>query len=199
MLQMKLLFSGHRYYRNLSDVKKSPQVTDRITRSASTRSAPLSESDQNGSIFVLNQRYAKHNVQFVRGQHFTKESLSAPTKARIDQEITGRNVLELTQSTLGNLKKAIAFADEFLDSGSLPSGKNWDDLYDYLLEKIEELSKEKSGYTGWIAFEVLTKYNDVGEDVLSIITSDGGSKRDGDESRLDYRKKAKTNTLRMIR
>ena len=56
-------------------------------------------------------------------------------------------MLELAQSTLRNLKKAIAFAEEFLDGGSLPSGKNWDDLYDRLLEKIEELSKEKSGYT----------------------------------------------------
>ena len=40
---------------------------------------------------------------------------------------------------------------------------------------------------------MLTKYNDDGEDVLSILTSDGGSKRDGDESRSDYRKKAKAN------
>ena len=101
--------------------------------------------DQNGSIFVLKQRYAKHNVQFVRGQHFTKEPLSAPMKARIYQKSTSRNVFELAQSTLRYLKKAIAFAEEFLDGGSLPSGKNWDDLYDHLLDKVDELSKEKSG------------------------------------------------------
>ena len=63
-----------------------------------------------------------------------------------------------------NLKKASILADEWLDKdGNLPSGKNWEDLYEYVLSNSSDISKENNQYTGWIAFEVLTKYNPEGK------------------------------------
>ena len=55
------------------------------------------------------------------------------------------------------------------DGEALPSGKSWDDLYDHVISKSSEISNEKSNYTGWIVFEVLTQFNDVGVNLISAL------------------------------
>ena len=63
-------------------------------------------------------------------------------------------------------------ADEWFDvRGNLLSGKTWEDLNDYILSMTHEIWKEKNTYTGWVTFEVLTKYISDGENVISALTS----------------------------
>ena len=89
-----------------------------------------------------------------------------------------------------NLKKASALADEWLDkNGNLISGKNWEDFYNYVIPKSTDISEENNQNTGWIAFEVLMKYNPEGENVISALTSNGDI--ESYTSRLDFRKKGK--------
>ena len=65
-----------------------------------------------------------------------------------------------------NIKKAMVIAEEWLNNGGLPS--TWDDLYEHIISQTSDISGEKTSCTGWIAFVLLTKYNDVGDEVLSI-------------------------------
>uniref|UniRef100_A0A6U5L0F0 Uncharacterized protein n=1 Tax=Corethron hystrix TaxID=216773 RepID=A0A6U5L0F0_9STRA len=183
--QMDLLLSGHRFYNRLFTIELSSNVTDR-----NVAAIPSSQNSADGSLFYLKNRYCTAKARFLRGKHFTKESLSSPTKTRPQDKITGRNVYDLAQSTLRNLKKVTAMAEEWLDDGKLPSGRSWDDLYDHLISKSDEMSKEKGSYTGWIAFEILTKYNEHGENILSLLNNEDAKKREG-EGRSDFRKKAK--------
>ena len=76
-----------------------------------------------------------------------------------------------------------------MDNGQLPSGKTWDDLYHHILSRSSEVSKERGPYTGCIAFELLTKYTDDGNNVISVLTADGDITEE--ESWSDFRKRDK--------
>ena len=77
-----------------------------------------------------------------------------------------------------------------MDDGEvLPSGKSWDDLYDHIISKSTEISNEKSNYTGWIAFEVLTRFNDVGVNLISVLAS--GKDVKDNCGHKDFRRKQK--------
>ena len=89
-----------------------------------------------------------------------------------------------------NIKKASAIAEEWLDDKVyLPSGKSWEDLYEHVISKSSEISNEKSNYTGWIAFEILEKFNDVGVNYISALTP-GEDGKDG-SGRADFWKKVR--------
>ena len=182
--QVDLLLQGHRYYSLLYDIKSKGQVTD---RDANVNQNPT--PDNNHTEFVIKEHFGGNGSCFVKGKHFNKESLVAPTKARKNEKVTGRNILDLALTVIQNVKKGCAMADEFMDNGQLPSGKSWDDLYQHILSRSGEISKERGPYTGWIALELLTKYNEDGENVISVLTSDGSIGED--ESRSTYREKDK--------
>ena len=142
----------------------------------------------------MKERYGQSNVRFILGKHFTRSSLSSPTKARLKEKVTGRYIYDLALTVIKNLKKASSIAEEWLDDdGNLPSGKNWDDLYDYVISQSHEISKEKNTYTGWIAMEVLTKYNPDGNNHISALTSDGNIT--DNNHRVDFRKNKKARNV----
>ena len=92
-------------------------------------------------------------------------------------------------------KKAVVRAEEYLSDGELPSGRIWDDLYAHvILKHTEQFPKDKT-FNGFMAFVCLTKYNDGGKNVLSVLdTNDSDNEDDiiGDStSRSSARKKAK--------
>ena len=82
--QVDLLLQGHRFYGMLYDIKPPTPVTDRNTE----------ESPDDASVFVLKERYGQSNVRFILGKHFTKSSLSSPTKARLEEKVTGRYIYD---------------------------------------------------------------------------------------------------------
>ena len=180
--QIKLLVSGHYKYRKLFNIELSSNIV-------TNRDADISNEDTNDEILVLKHIYANEK-RYVAGEDLTVQLLSAPTKARLSESITGRNIYDLARSSLKHLKKAIALADDWLNNGELPSGNTWDDLYSHLYDKSDDISGEKNGYTGWIAFAILTKYNDDNDDGIDLLNIDG-SGGDGDGSRRDFRKKRK--------
>ena len=101
-------------------------------------------SNDNGEVFVLKQRYSGPSQRYVRGVHFTKQSLSCSTKVRLTKKVCGRSMSHLALLVIRNLKKAGAVADEWIDDGGgLPSGKTWDDLYDHVISNTYEISTEK--------------------------------------------------------
>ena len=68
----------------------------------------------------------------------------------------------------------MALAVEWLNYGELmPSGRSWDDLYEYLFEKGDIISREKSAYTGWIGLVLLTQYNEEGNIAIDLFCADG--------------------------
>ena len=179
--QIKLVLDGHGRYSELYDKEAPPTITDRNTQNAS--------GNDDCNILVLKARFNEGN-RFVAGTNFNIATLSAPTKKRITELISGRNIYDLAMTALRNIKKALALAGEWLNDGDLPSGQSWDDLYLHLFEKGCEISKEKSGYTGWIGLCLLTQYNEEGNDAIDLFCVDG---RGGDDegSRQDFRKKQK--------
>ena len=112
--QVDLLLQGHRFYGMLYDIKPPTPVTDCNTE----------ESIDDASVFVLKERYGQSNVRFILGKHFTKSSLSSPTKARLEEKVTGRYIYDLALTVINFLKKASSIAEEWLDDdGNLSSGK----------------------------------------------------------------------------
>ena len=182
--QIELLLQGDRHYSLLYNIESSGQVTD--------IDADISQDptrDDNGTVFVIKEHYAGSGSRFVPGKYFTKETVVAPTKARQTEKVTGCNIMELAQTVIRNVKKNCAMVEEWLDNGQLPSGKTWDDLYHHILSRSSEVSNERGPYTGWIAFELLTKFKDDGNNVISLLTADGDITEE--ESRSDFRKRDK--------
>ena len=192
--QVSLLLKGHKVYKCLYDTEEGEQVTDRDS------SVPADiANDDDGKLFILKKRYSGGASTYVRGVHFNTESLSCPTKARLSEKVRGRNIFDLALTLVRNLKKAGAIADQWLDDGgNLPSGRTWDDLYDHVASKTIEISGEKHYYTGWIAFELLTKYNAEGINHISALTSNGDIEDDEHRSDFRRRKKAEKDTERGI-
>ena len=109
------------------EIPYSPQKVTNVTN----RDTQQTCADINCDLLVLKTRFSLSN-HYIAGVHFTVNSLSAPTKARPMDKITGRNIYDLAMSTIRNIKKAMAVTDEFLNNGDLPSGQTWDDLYHHL-------------------------------------------------------------------
>jgi hypothetical protein len=59
-------------------------------------------------IYVLKKRYAQSNQRYICGKHVTKESLSSPTKANINDKVTGQYIYNLALTVIRNLKKVSA-------------------------------------------------------------------------------------------
>ena len=72
--QVDLLLQGHRYYSLLYDIKSKGQVTDRDTDVSQDPTA-----DDNNTEFVIEEHFGGSGSCFIKGKHFTKQSLVAPT------------------------------------------------------------------------------------------------------------------------
>jgi len=190
--QVDLLLKGHGNYDRIFD-REFNMVTD-----LNQDRANADVSSQNSMLSLVIKDYFTtfdEINRYVSGKHFTKETICAPSKTKSHEKITGRAVIDLAKLCLKNLKKAVVRAEEFLSDGELPSGQNWDDLYAHvILKHTEQFPKEKT-FTGFMAFVCLTKYNDGGKNVLSVLaTKDADNEDDsiGDStSRSSARKKAK--------
>lgn len=186
--QIQLLFDGANFYRKLYDYTNMENETI-----DDAETCDVNETQQ----VLLKQRYGKdgkeshYSPRYIRGEHFTVELLSSPTKSKVNEKATGRYIYDLAMSTLRNLKKAKALAEQYLDgNGHLPSGKCWDDLYSFLHDKSSEISTEKDLYHGWVAFEILTEFNSERKNHLCLLTTDGGDPAMA-VSRVDFRRKVK--------
>ena len=100
---------------------------------------------------------------FVSGIHFTKHILASPSKSKIEK-CSGRTIIELGKNILKNIKKAAVIAEEWLNNGDLPSGKLFDDLYAHVIDIHEE-----EMFIGFMAFASLKKYNEGGNNNLTVL------------------------------
>ena len=114
--QTKLLAQGQGSYKHLFDIVPEQQVTDRNTEQHDNDNV-----DDSGRVLGLKTRYSNGD-RYISGEYFSVKSISAPTKARINEKVSGRYIADLAVSALRHLKKAIAFAEEHLNGGELPSG-----------------------------------------------------------------------------
>jgi hypothetical protein len=114
--------------------------------------AHLWDKKRNGKL-VMKESLSRSSVKFTSKVSFTKDSLSR-AKHTSPALITGRTLhYNATTMTLRNLKKAQAFAIEFCGNPEedypYPSGKNEDDLDEYVLDKMyTELCSQKDGKAG---------------------------------------------------
>ena len=180
--QIRLLFEAHGKYASLYK-EEFFVLTDRNHQN---------DDDQSNKAFVVKSLFSKVDdiSNYTANVNFTIESLSAPTKSKLKEKITGRNIIDLASTALKNLKKAIAIVQEFLLDGELPSGTTWDDLYQFVLSKNNEIHDGKGIFVGFVAFVTLSEYNDQRENHLISLLSVNDS--DMDEGRVSARKKAKT-------
>jgi hypothetical protein len=74
----------------------------------------------------------KADLKKIVGTAFTKSSLSRGMLSR-PLAINGRTLLNHANNTLKHVKKAIAFAKEFMPGGELPSGTTEEDLDRHVL------------------------------------------------------------------
>ena len=132
--QIELLLQGHGDYSRIYD----EEVTIVTNPNATVDEVSSNKSRILKSIFCTSSD--KTNMRFVSGTHFNKMSLSAPTKNKLTEKITGRNVLDLAKLALKNVKKAIVIAEEWLTDGELPSGRSYDDLYAHILSKYDDIN-----------------------------------------------------------
>ena len=52
--------------------------------------------------------------------YFTVESLLAPNKSKLNEKVTGKNIVDLAILALKYLKSAIDFTEEFINDGEFP-------------------------------------------------------------------------------
>ena len=186
--QIGLLMEGRGVYCNLYvEIPNTTQITDKNHQSPPNKIASGAKPS-----LMLHSRFCHDGCQYIVGKHFNIQTLSSPAKTKLDEKITGRNIYDLAIITLRNLKKATAFAEEWLNGGDLPSGNTWDDLYSHLItDRGPEFGKDLV-YTGYYAFAILTKYNDEnGSSCLSVFNTDGGGKRNSEDGGNSSRKKKK--------
>ena len=84
-------------------------------------------------------------TKLIVGQAFTRALLSR-AKSLQEQAILGRNLLTHANSTLKHVKKAIAFAEEFMPGGELPSGATEEDLDQHVLMCMYKILKGKTSF-----------------------------------------------------
>ena len=99
--QIQMLLCGGGVYENLYTRENPCTITDRNTGTDDT----VNTNDA-GVILVLKSRYS-NNKRYVAGINFTIDSLSSPTKKRLGEKITGRNIYDLALATIKNIKKAM--------------------------------------------------------------------------------------------
>ena len=108
--------------------------------------------------------------RYTAGVHFTEATLASPAKSKPKELATSRNILDLGKSTLKNIKKAVAIAEDYLNDGMLPSGSTWEDMYAHVkTEYRQQNPKENEMFMGFMAFVCLTKYNEVGVNHLTVM------------------------------
>ena len=128
----------------LYDTEVGEMITDR-NETLPVKDTDLDTDLDNENLLVLKKRYSKGHARYVHGVHFTKEYLSCPTKTRLKEKVTGRNIYDLAMTVIRNVKNTGAVAEKWLDDGkTLPSGKSWDDLYDHVISKSSKIFNEKS-------------------------------------------------------
>ena len=133
-------------------------------------------------------------LKYTLGVHITHNIIAAPTKTKPDELETGRYLHGLEKSTLKNMQKAVAIAEEWLNDGQLSSGKSWDDLYTHVKDTHEASSGKGKSFIGFMAFVALTKYNETGENLLCTFATIDDDDFDSDEGgRENFRKRAKLN------
>ena len=78
----------------------------------------------------------------------------------------------------------MVIADKWLQDGDLPSGKSYDDLYAHVVEVHEEKM-----FIGFMAFVSLTKYNEGGNNNLTVLQVKNDDINGEDSGRMAARKK----------
>jgi len=75
----------------------------------------------------------------------------------------------------------------------LPSGKSWDDLYDYILSRADDINPKELMFTGFIAFVWFSKYNEEGNNWLNVLAAnDDDNCQFGKWGQEESRKRFKT-------
>ena len=163
--QTDLLINGKGVYKGIFDIHPR-NITDK-----DGDGAVLSDVENPNEELVLKKIYYSSLIpyRFTSGLHFTRDVLGCPTKNVTDEKCSGRFLLDLAKSTVANLKKAVVIAEEWLDDGKLPSGKNWGDLYAHLLVRKDEINSKEEVFTGLMSFICHSKYNEGGKNMLDFL------------------------------
>lgn len=118
--------------------------------------------------------------------------------------ISGRSILDLAKDSIKNGKKALAFAKQFLQNGSLPSGRNVNDLLNHVKDKMyneEQQSKDtikdktskkrddKWVFNGYVAFALFACPILVEQNDRLQVYCEGGEKEGISVSRVGQRKR----------
>ena len=184
--QVDLFLQGHRDY--ASALRRDVAI---VTDTETQVSNGMSPRPANVTFSVQTLFHREKNVFYTNGVHITGRNLRAPTNTK-EELASGRYLLLLARTTLKNVKKAVAMAEEWLDGGKLPSGRTWDDLYAYISSNHEANDKLGNPLMGFMAFVIFTKYSDVGENKLSSLAiNDDDNRKDDEGGRMSARKKTK--------
>ena len=180
--QVDLLMSGHGDYGRIYDTSDDFLVTDR-----NAEPSAILDSQKGSHRLVVKDIFNKSEnaFRFVSGVHFTKDTVASASKSTIEK-CSGRTIIELGKNVLKNIKKASVIADEWLNDGDLPSGKSYDDLYAHVVEVHEEKI-----FIGFMAFVSLTKYNEGGNNNLTVLQVKDDDINGEDSGRMAARKKTK--------
>lgn len=139
--KVDMLVKGKGVYKYLYD-----KVSANIATNRNTRSHGIDKVDECDEILELHQRYFL-GERYASDGYFTKEMLSASTKARTKDKVMGRDIIDMALNLIFNLKKSMAFGEEKLNGGELPLRMTWDDHYVYMSTLGDKLSEEISRYT----------------------------------------------------
>ena len=178
--QLERLVNGRNSYANIYDIENRPVQTDKETEPPSSSTGVINPASE--MLIIKNVFLSRNDVgRYIAGDHFNEATVAAPAKTKPNELASGRHILDLAKLTLKNVKKAVAFAEDWLNDGSLPSGTTWDDLYTHVLVEYGKMNpKENEMFLGFMAFVCLTKYNDVGINQLTVLgTSDDMVVKDG--------------------
>ena len=90
--QVNLLLKGHQYYGHLYNIEAPTLNTNRNTE----------DTLGDAMIYVLKKCYAQSNQRYICGKNVTKASLSSPTKAKINDKVTGQYIYNLALTVIRN-------------------------------------------------------------------------------------------------
>lgn len=180
--QVDLLISGHGDYGRIYDASDDFLVTDR-----NAEPSIILDSQKIARRLVVKDMFNKSEnaFRFVFGVHFTKDTVTSASKYKIEK-CSGWTIIELGKNVLKNIKKATVIADEWLNDGDWPSGKSYDDSYAHVVEVHDEKM-----FIGFLAFFSLTKYNEGGNNNLTVLQVNDDDINGEDSGRMVPRKKVK--------
>ena len=128
--------------------------------------------------------------------HFDKKILCCPIKITTSEKYSGQYILDNARVALKNVKKEIGMSKEWLNSGELPSGKSWHDLYDHILSRADKIHPKESMFTGLIPFVCFSKYNKESNNWLNVLAmNDNDNYQFGKGGRKKPRKRLKTEKI----